>query len=435
MTSAESGNLVNDKIFVSGAFRTDLPLTIILLSLCFFSTSAIAQNITEIPKDSSYLTQKKVTSYYKNQRDLIDYTMLLFGKNPDSRFDTSGLAGKKLHISASPIVEYSLSTGFTSGFTTSGAFLTAEGEETKISTILFYLKYTQKKQLLLPIQSSIWTPDNKYNFLGDLRFLHYPQDTYGFGGFTTPADVNTVTYEYIRLYEYGLRTITRNLLMGLGYQLDYHWGIRESNVPAGRLTDFKKYGYSNNSLSSGLALDILYDSRKNSLNPEGGSMYGNVELLQDSKLLGANSNWNSILIDLRKYIALPHQAVLAFWSYNVFTLSGNPPYLDLPGTEADSYNNSGRGYEMGRFIGKKMVDLETELRFGITHNGFLGGVLFVNAESLSELKSNRFETIDPGFGAGLRLKFNKFSNTNICIDYGFGIRGSRGFFGNLGEVF
>jgi len=43
--------------------------------------------------------------------------------------------------------------------------------------------------------------------------------------------------------------------------------------------------------------------------------------------------------------------------------------------------------------------------------------------------------ISPGYGAGLRIKLNKFSRTNVAIDYGFGAGGSRGFFVNLGEVF
>jgi hypothetical protein len=68
-------------------------------------------------------------------------------------------------------------------------------------------------------------------------------------------------------------------------------------------------------------------------------------------------------------------------------------------------------------------------------NGLLGGVVFCNAGSVSELRNNRFEVIYPGFGIGLRIKFNKFSNTNACLDYGIGTKGSRGFFGNLGEVF
>jgi len=47
----------------------------------------------------------------------------------------------------------------------------------------------------------------------------------------------------------------------------------------------------------------------------------------------------------------------------------------------------------------------------------------------------KIETIEPGWGAGIRLKFNKFSRTNVAIDYGFGEGGSGGLFVNVGEVF
>ena len=39
------------------------------------------------------------------------------------------------------------------------------------------------------------------------------------------------------------------------------------------------------------------------------------------------------------------------------------------------------------------------------------------------------------YGFGIRIKVNKVSNTNIAIDYGFGLDGSHGFFVNLGELF
>jgi hypothetical protein len=239
----------------------------------------------------------------------------------------------------------------------------------------------------------------------------------------------------VRFYEFALKHIGNNFYLGPGYQLDYHWNIEELGVPSGRVTDFDLYGFSNHSISSGIALDIIYDSRKNSINPEGGSAYANVEFLQNSRLLGSSSNWNSILFDLRKYFKVAHQSVLAFWFYSVLTISGNPPYLDLPGTGSDTYNNTGRGYEQGRFIGKRYIDLESEIRFPITRNGLLGGVIFCNAGSVSELSNNQFEVVYPGFGVGLRIKFNKFSNSNACLDYGIGTKGSRGFFGNLGEVF
>jgi len=409
--------------------------TNILSIACFCTITLTAQENSTIPIRISDSTREKEILYYKHQRDLIDIALLVLHKNPDKRFDSSGVRNTNLYFSVAPIVEYTIATGFSPGIAGNVAFMTSVKEQTNTSSILGAVKYTQKRQFLLPIQSSLWMPGNKYNLLGDWRFLDYPQDTYGFGGFTTLSDKYVVTYKSIRVYEFVLKNIRKNFYIGLGYQLDHHWGIAELDVQPGRVTDFKKYGFSNASTSSGIALDFLYDSRRNSINPEGGSFYANLQILQNSTVLGANSNWNTILIDLRKYIKLPHNTILAFWCYSVFTLGGNPPYLDLPGTGSDTYNNTGRGYEQSRFIGKKMIDLEAEFRFGIAHDGLLGGVIFCNAESVSELESNRLQVLSPGIGLGLRVKFNKFSRTNACVDYGIGTKGSRGFVGNLGEVF
>ncbi len=377
---------------------------------------------------------QKTTSTYKNQYDLIDIWFYVTGKNPESRFDSSGGSRKKILMSSGPILEYTVSTGFTIGISSSASFLTSRKDSTNYSVVLGAIKYTQKRQFLLPIQSSIWTAGNLYNLLGDWHYINFPQNTYGIGGYTTNADGYIVDYKSIRFYEYLLRKIKGNLYSGIGYLLDYHWNIQQINPPVQK-TDYDLYGYSPTSVSSGLAISVLFDSRNSSVNPEGGAFYGNLSFLQNAVFLGSNSSWNSLLIDLRKYFRMPGNNVLAFWSYNVFTISGNPPYLDLPGTGTDTYNNTGRGYVYDRFIGKKMVDLEAEFRYHITRDGLLGGVLFADAESVSEMNNNRFAVISPGVGLGIRIKFNKFSNTNVGVDFAVGTHGSKGFYGNLGEVF
>ena len=82
-----------------------------------------------------------------------------------------------------------------------------------------------------------------------------------------------------------------------------------------------------------------------------------------------------------------------------------------------------------------MLYLEAEYRFAISGNDLLGGVLFANAQTFTEQSNNQFQVVMPGYGAGLRIKLNKFSRTNIALDYGIGSNGSGGFFVNLGEVF
>ncbi|HEY4876948.1 MAG TPA: hypothetical protein VIH86_15320, partial [Puia sp.] len=107
----------------------------------------------------------------------------------------------------------------------------------------------------------------------------------------------------------------------------------------------------------------------------------------------------------------------------------------LPSTGWDDFFNTARGYIQGRYRGRDMLYLETEYRFQLTNNGLLGGVIFANAQSFSKELSQQFQIIAPGFGTGIRIRLNKFSGANLCIDYGWGLNGSQGVAVNLGEVF
>src|SRR6201999_2274146 len=133
--------------------------------------------------------------------------------------------------------------------------------------------------------------------------------------------------------------------------------------------------------------------------------------------LGSDNDWQSLILDVRKYVKLPYAThnVLALWSYDWLTVgNGNPPYLLLPSTGWDAYSNTARGYIQGRFRSKNMLYLESEYRFGITPNGLIGGVVFANAQSFTQPNTSTYQYIIPGYGAGLRFSLNKFSRTNLC---------------------
>jgi len=296
--------------------------------------------------------------------------------------------------------------------------------------------YSQYHQYWGSLNTYIFSEKSKLIFIGDIRMYKFPTRTFGLGGETLISDAVSIDYSYFKFSQLVLREVTTDVFAGIGYQLDHHFNIEEEGLPPGKVTDFQKYGFSAFSISSGLSANIMYDSRKNLMNPTGG-IFARLRYRPNMKLLGSSSNWQSLLIELRKYFPLSEENddVLAFWSYNEITLAGNPPYLDLPSNGWDAYSNTGRGYVSGRYRGKSFLYLESELRFGILANGLLGGVFFVNAQSVTDWPSNKFNSIIPAEGLGLRIKLNKHSNTNLAIDYAFGKEGSRGFIFNIGEVF
>jgi outer membrane protein assembly factor BamA len=371
---------------------------------------------------------------YNDQLDLIDVGRNIFHKGLGKRVDTGEIRSRKLRISVVPAAGYTLQTGFAALLAGNAAFYTNTDANT--STILTSLTYTVKDQIILPFQTSIWTKGNKYNIIVDWRYLYFPSYTYGLGGYTSLSNGYLITYSTIHLHQAVLRKIRENMYAGVGYNLDYYWNIKELNPPGNKVTDFEKYGFDEAEFASGFTFNYLYDSRDNPINAEKGN-FVNVIYRPNLTIFGNTATWRSLAIDLRKYIRFPANSnnVLAFWSYEWLTLSGKAPYLMLPNTGGDPYSNTGRGYIQGRFRGDNMAYLEGEYRFRITNNGLLGGVVFANAESFTEQESSKFETIAPGWGAGIRLKFNKFSRTNVALDYGFGVGGSGGLFVNIGEVF
>jgi hypothetical protein len=370
------------------------------------------------------------------QVDLIDLGTKIIYKHPGPRQDSTNLKPGRLYLSVLPSAQYTLQTGFAVSIGGNAAFYTSLSNDENISSVVSSLNYSQKKQFFIPIQANIWTKGNEYNIQTDWNFTIFPQYTYGLGGYTTEMDGYPINYNELKFYQTLYKTIVRDFYLGLGYNYDNYWNIQQIGLPSDTITDWDKYGFNRSSISSGPTFNILYDGRRNSINPVPGN-YANLVYRTSFTFLGSNNNWSSLMIDLRKYIHFPSGSknMLAFWSYNWFTMSGKPPYLNLPATASDEYANLGRGYVQGRYRGTNLIYLESEYRYGITSNGLVSGVLFVNSQSFTETSNNKFETILPGWGLGLRVKFNKFSRTNLCIDYGFGIHGSHGIFANLGEVF
>jgi len=372
------------------------------------------------------------------QLDLIDIGERILNKNYVDRQDVVVDNKGRVHFSVFPAVGYSLQTGFAGVISANAAFFTHSHnhENEKISTVITSIAYTEKEQFIFPIASSIWTRNNEYNILTDWRYLKYPSETFGLGGYTQQDSSYFLDYSYIKLHQSILKKMVANLYAGIGYDFDYFWDIEEVSAPPGRETDFEQYGFKPTEKASGLSFAIKYDSRLNPINPKKG-IYANILFQPKFVFMGSDANWQSLLIEFRTYIPFPSGSrnILAFWSYNWFTLGGTPPYLLLPSTAWDEFSNTGRGYIQGRFRSLNMIDQEAEYRFVVSRNGLFGGVVFANAETFSDILTGRYEVISPGVGLGIRIMLNKFSRTNLALDYGWGTQGSRGFFVNLGEVF
>lgn len=346
-------------------------------------------------------------------------------------------SSNKAQLTFIPAIEYSMATKLASSLN-ANYIVPSKYESTKNATYSTEIKFTQNKQIVSQFVSNIWLKNNEYNINTNWSYLKFPQKDFGLG--TTNNQLNNfdqIDYSYLKLHQSIVKKIAPNWYLGPGLNMDYRRNITDTTTLNKPIYGYYQYGQTKTSNSTGVTLDLLFDNRSSIVNPLTNAAYLNLSYRTNLTLLGSDYALQSITLDARKYLPFPKHSnnMLAFWTYNVFTLSGKAPYLDIPYTASDRNLNTGRGFIQGRFRGEKLCFAESEYRFGITENGFIGAVVFANMHTVSEPLNKRFQEIKAGYGAGIRIKLNKHSNTNVAIDYAFGQGGSHGIFMNLGEVF
>ncbi len=341
---------------------------------------------------------------------------------------------KRFFLTVLPAVGYTLQTGFAGLISANIGYYTDKGPDAKISAISSSVTYSQYNQIIFPLYADLWSKGGGYNLISDNRYISYPSNIFGLGGATDPNKDHTIDFNQIKLHESVLKRVYKDLYAGVGFYYDHFWNIKVIDPQTRLVNVFIQKQIGSSSTASGPIFKLLYDSRTNQINPEKGNFL-NVVLRQNLQQVGSDDEWASLLIDARKYINFPKGSknTLAFWSFNWLTPAGEPNYLLLPSTGWDDQYNTGRGYVQSRFRGYNMTYLETEYRYRISRNGLLGGVVFVNVEHFTgNLK--KYDDLLPGYGAGVRIRLNKKSGANLCLDYAFG-NGSQGLYVNLGEVF
>ncbi|HLZ88805.1 MAG TPA: BamA/TamA family outer membrane protein, partial [Puia sp.] len=236
--------------------------------------------------------------------------------------------------------------------------------------------------------------------------------------------------------------VAKDLFVGAGLSFEIRTNIDAGDTavnatPSGVYNS--RHGFPRDHYSAnGFLFNLEYITRDNPNRPYNG-IYFDAGVRINQTWIGSTKNSVQLTCDFRNYFSLSRASpefVLALWNWGSYLVSGEIPYLELPGTGRDGTFRSGRGYTTQYFKGTQFNDTEAELRFPILANKFVSGVVFGNLQSGNDAHGTRlFQQFQPGYGAGLRVLFNKATRTNLALDYAWGQFGSKGFFLNLNETF
>lgn len=402
--------------------RRRWPMAAAHLALCLLVFSPPAASA---PADSTAVVP---------QRDVLDVVReLLHGERlePELKFERkSGLSWVVL-----PSVSYNPLYGVAFGASANGAGPLGDPLKSRISSLYLGGNYSTTGQVQAQTRGDLFLHGNDLLLRVDLRYLDTERPTWGLGPVAADQQEYPINYTLIRFYCTALWNLGGSVYGGIGYHSDEFYDIVDQRAVDGEITPYVVYsgGQVARSLSRGYSINLVDDHRDNPVNPRAGYFTSASfrAYTQDD-----GDAWQEIMADIRAYPLIPPHSRhrLAFWLQS-WSSYGRPPYLNLPHLGGDTNGRGGRGYVIGRIRATSLASVEMEYRFDLRSDGLLGAVAFYNLTSATDPESGVFSRPNHAGGAGLRIKFNKDSDTNLTLDAGWGEQGSFGWFLGTTEVF
>jgi len=431
-----------------------LLLLVLLLNIFGFTYGQVRSVRDSLKADSAHikaLRKKKIANNINKQYDFGDLTRNII--HPKRKADT---LKKRSGIIVVPNVSANPTIGEQLGIKAVAGRRLANDSITYLSVAATSAAVTTKGIINFYLNHNIFTPGNKYNFQGNISVSKSVLPDYGLGigqAYTGNnaadkilADPTHQAYSihsyYFDLKEKVYKEIVKNLFFGVGLDFAVRRDITfkdtvNNATPASVYNN--QHGFPQNHYASdGFLFDAEYVTRDNPNRAYSG-IYADLGLRVNQTFIGSTKNAVQVTSDFRKYFSLSAtnpEEVFAFWNWGSYLASGAIPYLELPGTAKDGSFRSGRGYTTQYFKSTEYNDTEGEYRFPILANKFVSGVVFGNLQTGNDEHGTKiFQVWEPGYGAGLRILFNKATRTNLALDYAFGKFGNSGFFLNLNEAF
>lgn len=335
---------------------------------------------------------------------------------------------KKSHLLVFPVIASSIETGFAFGGAGSLTFQSNKKDTiTRTSSMQILALYSTKKQFVSAINGTQYFNKEKYILMEQLSYSSFPDKYWGLGNKTTDIAEEPYQFQQVYLYLHLLRRVAPHLFVGSIFEYQNVWNIQY--IPGG-LFDQENIPGRNGYKVSGLGLSLTYDKRNNAFAPDKG-VYAQFYFNHFNKLFGSDFNFTNYVLDLRKYIRIQNNQVVALQLYS-FNNSGN----EIPIRSLASLGGASRmrGYYEGRYRDYEMQTLQSEYRlqlskrFGMVAFGGVGNVS-------SKLKNIDVDNLKYSYGAGIRFALNKSEKLNIRVDYGLGGGVNKGFYLQIGEAF
>lgn len=334
---------------------------------------------------------------------------------------------KPKHLLIFPVVARSIETGWSFGTVGSSTFRFSKRDTiSRTSNMQLLLLYSTKKQLVTAINGSQYFDKEKYILNEQVSFSSYPDKFWGLGKNTPDGNEESYKFKQFYVYLHMLRKVAPGLFMGLLFETQRVWDI---DYKPGGLFDQQKVAGRTDYHVSGLGPSITYDKRNNAFAPDNG-LFCQLSVNHFDKFWGSDFNYTNVVVDLRKYMPVFGNKVIALQLYS-FNNTGEVPLRSLASFGGA---NRMRGYYDGRYKDNNQLIVQGEYRFPVYKR--FSAVAFAGGGNVSSRFADySLSDLKISYGGGIRFALDTKEKLNLRIDYGIGQGKNNGFYLQLGEAF
>ncbi|OGX87794.1 BamA/TamA family outer membrane protein [Hymenobacter glacialis] len=355
---------------------------------------------------------------------------------------------KRITILPIPVLFFQAETGLGYGLggLLSGRF--SDDTLTRPSNIRVQYWQTQKKQSLIQLVHTVYTPGEKFYLNGEISAYDILLYYYGTGPRSSSNDESETAYKLFIVNQRLQKQVAPKLFFGAQYRFT---GMRDIEIPAGtvdavgtnvnvllrdpRVTPRQR----EDTRVSGLGPVISYDTRDVPLAAFRGNLL-DASVMFNGSGLGSDYRFVRYQLDARHFQPVfSERTILAMQFLGQFH-TGDVPFRELAGVGANLggtlYNNANlmRGIYEQRFRDRQMVTFQAELRQKLFWR--FDGAVFGSVGNVSNYidKFSLNQTKYAG-GAGIRFNFVRRDRLNLRLDYAGGTGSKPGILFAIGEAF
>lgn len=335
-------------------------------------------------------------------------------------------SGRKLLVF--PVVAKSIETSWSFGSVVSWTYKMAPKDTlSRTSNLQGLGLYSLQHQFIAAINGSIYFPKEKFILNHQLSYSSFPDKFWGLGNNTPDSAEEPYKFRQYYIYLHLMRKVGKDWFVGVLYEQQRLLSLEY--VPGG-LFDQEKVPGKGGYLVSGLGASITYDNRNNAFAPSNGT-FAQLYFNHFDSYLGSDFKYTNIVLDLRQFIRIYKEQVLALQLFDFSNIGGAVPLRSLASFGG---SNSMRGYYDGRYRDKQQLILQSEYRVPIY--GKWGAVVFAGVGDVAHSPADyNFSTLKYSYGGGLRFALDKKEKLNLRLDYGIAKNHNSGLYFQLGEAF